>query len=128
MPIHSAQPDVAIRATPASRMPHPPEAPPRRRNNSQGAMVNVMAVPTPNAAMISAPCTADADKAATIKAEYNKPHGIKAQAVPKAHGARGPKRCRAGLKRRHKPCDKPSTQAGWRASHTRLMPKSKAAT
>lgn len=69
MPIHSAQPEVTISATPASRMPQAPDAPPRKRSINNGAMVKVMAVPTPNAAMISAPCKGEADKAATISAE-----------------------------------------------------------
>ncbi len=69
MPIHSAQPEVATKAKPASRMPQAPDAPPRKRNINHGAMVKVMAVPTPNAAMISAPCKGEADKAATMSAE-----------------------------------------------------------
>lgn len=69
MPIQSAQPDVATNATPANRMPQPPDAPPRTRNSNHGPNVSMTDVPREKAAMMAAPFSTLADSEATNNAE-----------------------------------------------------------
>jgi hypothetical protein len=128
MPIHRAQPDVKAKATPAKRMPQAPERAPFKRNNNHGPKVSDTEVPMENKAMIKAPSQALAESDATNRAEYNKPHGMSAQATPNITGARLPMRVSTGLARRHTACAKLSIQAGCRARQSKAKPISKAAT
>ena len=128
MPIHSAHAEVASRAKPASRMAHSPRPPPLARNNHQAPSVMLKPLPKANAAMTKAPCHQLTDKAATIKAEYNKPQGNKAQSTPTKAGALAPKGCAQGRTRRHTFWPKPSSQKGCRPSTNKLSPKANKAT
>ena len=56
-------------------------------DHSQGNTVSIKPPPNANAAITMAPCNAPAVNIATSNAEYNKPHGNKAQAMPSQRGA-----------------------------------------
>jgi hypothetical protein len=57
------------------------------RKNNQGPAQRLMLLPKANKAMVAAPSSGWLVKAATIKAEYSKPQGIKAQRPPTTKGA-----------------------------------------
>ena len=108
-------------------MAHDPELAPRSRSNNQGAAVSDTDVPKQKSAMMSAPSQALADNEATSRAEYSRPQGINAQAMPRMNGALPPRRPRAGRALRQTPCPRLSIQAGCRARQSKTTPSKKAA-
>jgi hypothetical protein len=90
-PIHKAQPEVMAKARPAKRIPQAPSPKLLSFNNNHGAKPKLRLLPKAKQAMVSAPSKALPVSAATIKAEYNKPQGMKAHKPPTAKGATLPK-------------------------------------
>ena len=83
-PIQMAQESLAAGASPAGRMPQPQLLPPPRRSHNQGPASIERLAPRANSAITSAPSRVLALIAVTSRAEWSKPHGNRAQAVPSA--------------------------------------------
>gem|GEM_PF-5905749 len=77
---------------PARRMPQRPSPKFPNLRSNHGPAHKLTLEPKANSAITTAPCHTWLDKAATINAEYSKPHGIKAQSTPTMAGAAIPQR------------------------------------
>jgi hypothetical protein len=82
------------------------------RKNSHGPAHKLMLLPKANKAMVAAPSSGSLVKAATIRAEYSKPQGMKAQSPPTIHGAARPQRVLKARTRAHKRRAAASSQMG----------------
>jgi hypothetical protein len=86
-----------------------------------------MLLPKANKAMVAAPSNGWLVKAATIRAEYNKPQGIKAHNPPTIQGAARPQRVLKARTRAHNRRAAPSSHTGCRACSMSNKPNAKAA-
>jgi hypothetical protein len=96
------------------------------RKNSHGPAHKLTLLPKANKAMVAAPSSGWLVKAATIKAEYNKPQGIKAHRPPTNQGAARPQRVLKARTLAHSLRAAPSSQTGCRACNMSNSPSAKA--
>jgi hypothetical protein len=97
------------------------------RKKSQGPAHKLMLLPNANKAMVAAPSSGWLVKAATIKAEYSKPQGMRAHSPPTIQGAARPQRVVNARTFAHSPLAAPSSQRGCRACNRSTTPRLNAA-
>ena len=83
---------MATKASPANLTPQAPSPTDCKRSSSHGPVHKLKLEPAAKNVMLTAPFKGSPASAATIKAEYSKPQGIRAHNMPITPGAAAPER------------------------------------